>query len=347
MENNDRKDLPDVKEENKDKKDKADTAKKKIIVIVGAVVAVAVLAAIVVALVLGGAQKPAHSDDTGAVRTDVGGSSEKPNGDAPSTDKTDLPASNDTSDSAKPQDSNAQTDPTGTDPATDPDDTAETSSLVIEVDPYDTDPIVEDTTVIVVEPGKTAADWPDELPDAIPAFKGELSFNNNCSYEVFENQDIWYMAWDTNQADYDAWMLEIQSAGFKNNDAVAAYWANGEYVLDIITEDIEGGGLWVSMDVYHTHDVVFPEAIAAAVPKFETEGTLEYWYDDPNERVIRMHYVNVPEWKAELDEYRIMLRDLGFTMTPDYASMTVNGTEFSIHWDSEYCRGEHMLAIKY
>ena len=342
MDNNEKKNLSEKK--NTDKKGK-NNSKTKLIVIIGAVIAVALIVVIVLALTLGGADKSPAGDDTGAdvvVDNDTGF----------------VPETSGTENAPAGDDTNADTNGKNTDPATENADPAvsdttpsgedpDTSGLTVEIDPGDLEPVEEETTTqIVVEQGKTASDWPEVLPDVIPAFKGSLSFNNNCSYELSDTQEIWYMAWDTNQADYDAWMTEIESAGFKNNGTVTTFWADGEYVLDIMTEELDTG-LWVSMDVYHAFDVVYPETIAASIPEFETSGTLEYWYDDPEKCVIRMHYVNAPEWGAELNEYCMKLKDLGFTMGPESATITVNGTEFTIHWDGEFCFGSNMIAISY
>lgn len=343
MENNEKKSLPEKKDADKKVKD---TSKKKVIII-GAVIAAVVIVAVVLAVVLGGSEKSPAGDDTAGdtgIETPVDNdTSDKPK----DSDTESAPVSGDTS-----VDSTGDTtgsDPENTDPSvsdTEPSGEEPEPGIVIVPD-VDDEPVEEETTTqIVVEEGKTAADWPDELPDAIPAFKGALSFNNNCSYELDDTQEVWYMAWDTNQADYDAWMSEIKGAGFNNDDTVVSFWANGEYVLDIVTEEFDGG-LWVSMDVYHSFDIVYPDSIAGSVPAMETSGTLEYWYNDPAKRLIRIHYVNAPEWAAELNEYRIMLKDLGFTMGPDSATLSVNGTEFTIHWDGEYCSGKNMLAVTY
>lgn len=345
--------------ENKNNKNK----KKIIIVIIAAIVAVAVIVAVAFAVASGNGKPGA--DDTGiddtAIEPSVSDESDEADVQSGKKDPVKDPETDENGDTVESGESGDEPDvsvdpddPTSnvTDPVVppvsgtlpginpDPDDPEVDPDDTIDDDEPDDDEPLEST--IVVDPGKNGDSWPESLPAVIPAFKGDLVFSNNCSYEKYDEQEVWYMSWDASAVDYDAWMKDLANAGFAAVPDVFGFYANGEYILDITTEqgmttDSEGelipsNDIWVSMDVYHAMDIVYPDAIDKVMPDFDLDATLEYWYHDARKKTVTLYYQTPYDWAQDIAAISSALSAKGFSVSDGKATKDVDGSTVTVTW---------------
>ena len=231
------------------------------------------------------------------------------------------------------------------DPAdpSDPDDPEYDPSDPENIDPDDEiDPNEPLESTVVVEPGKTGADWPSSLPSVIPVFGGDIVFSNNCSYEKYDAQELWFMGWDGTVSAYNSWINALANAGFVAVPDVYGYYVNGEYLLDITTEEeftrdedgeqISTGNIWVSMDVYHAFDVVYPDEIKDIMPAFDLNATLDYWNVDKKGRTVSVFYQTAGNWSADASILSNALSSAGFSVSNGNASKSVGGVTVNVSW---------------
>lgn len=238
--------------------------------------------------------------------------------------------------SIAPQDTekNGSTDPD--DPDFDPED-PELVDPDDEIDP--TEPL---ESFVVVEPGKTGSDWPSSLPSVIPVFGGEIVFSNNCTYEKYDVQEVWYMGWDGTVSAYDSWMNALADVGFVAVPDVYGYYVNGEYLLDITTEEefdldedgeqISTGNVWVSMDVYRACEIVYPDEIKNIIPSFDLNATLDYWNVDAKKRTVTLYYQTAGDWSYDASALGSAFSSAGFSVSGSGASKTADGVTVNVNW---------------
>lgn len=335
--------------------------KNAVMIAVAVLAAIAVIAAVIFVSVYDGPSSP--SDDTGAAdrADDDNNDTSDLSDDSTLTDNGDLSSDSGTDSSADSVDSVNSGNVTGSSSVSkDSYNSSDSSAVSSDVgssgdSSYDeNDDISELTTEddiaesqLIVAAGKTASDWPSSLPTDIPVFSGSLEFTNNCIYEKHSTQEIWYMGWNTNENDYNNWIKQITAAGFKASSKVVGFYANGEYLLDIMTEDGENGSLWVSMDVYHSFDIEYPIELQGVVPDFDPDATLEYWYVDEAKRSLNIFYVCPSDWTSDLNSLLNSLVSAGFTMNDQYAIKSVNGNTVTVYWAGSHCYNDNMLVITY
>jgi len=234
---------------------------------------------------------------------------------------------------------------------TDENDSADPSDPEDPDDPEDPENIDPDDEIdyneplestVVVEPGKTGADWPSSLPSAIPVFGGNIVFSNNCTYEKYQVQEVWYMGWDGTVSAYNDWMNALANAGFAAVPDVYGYYVNGEYLLDITTEEefefdedgeqISTGNVWVSMDVYHASEIVYPDEIKGIMPSFDLDATLDYWNVDTKKRTVTVYYQTAGDWSYDLGTLAGVFASAGFSVSDGSAVKTANGVTVTVKW---------------
>lgn len=352
--------------------------KKVLTIIIAAVVAIAIIVATIVAVSLNSGEKDKDPDDTGLDTNEVGGvvSGDKndpenagtdtdsqgekaetdENGDPVDSvngtenvnpDDPDKPVSSDSKDSSDPS-----SDSTGPvvipgisgyvpGPSIAPGDTDEEDPE--EIDPEDPDEIDIDEALessVVVEAGKS--DWPASLPSVIPVFGGNIVFSNNCTYEKYETQEVWFMGWDGTVSAYNDWINALANAGFAAVPDVYGYYVNGEYLLDITTEEefdydedgeeIPTGNVWVSLDIYRTADVVYPDEIKDIMPALDLDATLDYWNADKKKRSVTVFYQTAGEWTDDITDVKSILSNAGFTVSDTSAVKKSGDLTVTVKW---------------
>lgn len=211
-------------------------------------------------------------------------------------------------------------------------------------DPDDIDSNDPIESTVVVEAGKGSKDWPASIPSVIPVFGGDIVFSNNCTYEKYEIQEIWFMGWDGTVSAYNTWINDLANAGFKSVPDVYGYYVNGEYLLDITIEEefnrdedgeqIPTGNVWVSMDVYHAFDIVYPEEIKNVMPTFDLDATLDYWNVDKSKRSVSAFYQTAGEWTDDIATLKRALADAGFSVSDVSAVKKSGDVTVTVKWSA-------------
>ncbi len=278
--------------------------KTNVIIIISAI-AVIIACAVVLVIALGGKSDGPKPDGTGEVTRGFG------NGDGTG------PA-----DSAKDPD-------TVKDPAS----TRDISQLENTEEVGTVTPVIEfpDVTVFVTEgPVEDGDAWPaDQIPEGIPEFRNVKKFYS-CTYQQEDDLESWFMSWDADKSDYEAWMSDILAAGFYPSISIAYFYGNGEYIIDVENEENDDGTIWVSLDIYRSGTRGLPESMADFFPTIDTTATVYYVVDRGTSYDIV--YQCAKDWEADLSGYIEKLIADGFTVSGCKAEKSVDGRTCVVEW---------------
>lgn len=174
--------------------------------------------------------------------------------------------------------------------------------------------------VTISEGGTEKGLWPDEVPDEVPVFDGYTEMFA-ATYERYPNSDFWSLTFDTTEADYIAWLTEVQNAGFLKSDKVYGFYGKGDIIIDIWPEDA-GDIYYLSIDVYKTDAPAIPDIF----PKFETDCALFDWTDEGG--VLTVSYECGTDFAADSYRYINTLKEKGFTFNGTIGSLTSGGKTY-------------------
>ncbi len=201
---------------------------------------------------------------------------------------------------------------------------------------------------VLTEGGTEEGLWPTEsVPEDVPVFE-DYTEMYPATYNEQAASEEWYLGFDTTEKDYEAWVKELEKNGYRESDKIVGFWGNGEQILNLFTEDIDGV-FSVSVDIFKSKPVEYPKEVADVFPEFKpTDSTLYGWYvveGEPN--VLSVSYACGSNFAAELSAYKKQLTDAGFTVTDDYATKEVDGKTYTVRYGDTVDRYEDCFEFEF
>lgn len=267
--------------------------------------------------------------------------------DAPSDETADTADSADTDDTVPSDDSTETKDtdkPKDTEKETDdPKDTE---------NPKDSTPVADMGVDIpeVITPGGTEPGlWPsDSIPEDVPAYE-DYSEMYNVTYDEHEESEEWYLSFDSTEDDFDEYIKKLEEAGYKESDKIVGFWGNGEQILNIFTEEVDGE-FCVSIDIFKAKPVEYPKAVLDVFPEFKvSDSTLYGWYvtEDNDCKTLSVSYACGTDFFLDLGAYKQQLTDAGFTVTADEATIEKDGKTYIVRYGENLDKYEDRLEYVY
>lgn len=193
----------------------------------------------------------------------------------------------------------------------------------------------------ISEGGSDAGLWPaDSLPSGIPAFEA-YSNMDPVNYQKSGAQELWGLGFDTTAEEIDSYYNLLKENGFRQSSKVTSFWGNGEVVLDMETENNGDGIIWLSIDVYKSAAIEFPENLKGKFPEFKTDSSVWYWTSDSN--TLEVAYACGTDFKADLNTYKEALKNDGFTVEDAVAKKEIDGKTYTV----DYPDGQYEDTITY
>ncbi len=207
-----------------------------------------------------------------------------------------------------------------------------------------------DTTVTLTEGGTEEGLWPaEDLPESIPSYT-DYSEMYAATYENYDNSEEWYLGFETTENDYNDWVTKLEKQGYRKSEKIFGFWANGDHILDLLTEDVDGE-FCVSVDIIKSDPVEFPAAVSNVFPiDIKTDATLYGWYIVDNEdgsKTLSVSYVCGSDFATDLETYKSSLTSKGFTVTDEKATIDVDGKTFFCEYGETLDRYEDRIDFTY
>ena len=229
-----------------------------------------------------------------------------------------------------------------------PDETGENA----EGDEGDT-PVVNDAdettpTVIISDGGDEEGLWPsDSIPEDVPAFE-EYKEMYPAQYVDGGSAEEWYLSFDATEKSYEEWLEKLKQEGYTESDKIVGFWGNGEQILNIMTEEIDGE-FCVSIDIFKSKPVEYPEAVSTVFPEFtHTDSTLYGWYvKEGSPNLLSVSYACGQSFSQDLEAYKKKLTEAGFTVTAECATKEVDGKIYTVRYGDTVSKYEDSLEFEY
>ena len=203
-------------------------------------------------------------------------------------------------------------------------------------------------TVVISDGGNKKGLWPsDSVPEDVPAFE-DYEEMYPAQYTDGESSEDWYLSFDSTEKDYDAWLKKLEQEGYTESDKIVGFWGNGEQILNLYTEEIDGE-FCVSIDIFKSKPVEYPAEVSKVFPEFtHTDSTLYGWYvkaGSPN--VLSVSYACGKSFSQDLEAYKQKLTDAGFTVTGESATKEVDGKTYTVRYGDTVSTYEDCLEFEY
>ena len=193
------------------------------------------------------------------------------------------------------------------------------------------DDLFEETRTIS-EGGTDKGLWPsDEIPGSVPAFDG-YSVMYTSNYQKSDKDEVWLLGFDTDKEGYDSYLQALSDNGFRKSEKIAGFWANGEVIVDVQTESNGDGTVFLSIDVYKSAPVEFPEELKDKFPTFETDSTVYYWRNSNGK--LDIAYVCGSDFEGNLEKYKEKLTSDGFTVSDGIAKKEDSGKTYVVEFEA-------------
>ncbi|MBQ4561610.1 MAG: hypothetical protein IJA55_04705 [Clostridia bacterium] len=233
-----------------------------------------------------------------------------------------------------------------TGPATDGNGDTEGSSGAEDPDTPVQNTADETTPAIVISDGGSEKGlWPtDSLPKDVPAFEDYKEMYPT-QYADGESAEEWYLSFDSTEKDYEDWLEKLKAEGYVESDKIVGFWGNGEQILNLYTEEIDGE-FCVSVDIFKSKPVEYPEAVSKVFPAFSvSDSTLYGWYVKGNK--LSVSYACGKSFASDLEAYKKKLTEAGFTVTGDSATKEVDGKTYTVRYGDSVSKYEDSLEFTY
>ncbi|MBR6514045.1 MAG: hypothetical protein IKT46_04335 [Clostridia bacterium] len=229
-----------------------------------------------------------------------------------------------------------------------------------EIDEYDPDAVVDDDTPIIngadetqvvetlTEGGTDDGLWPTEqIPQDVPSYDNYTEMYP-ATHTESENSEEWYLSFDSSEKDYEDWLEKLAEEGYTESDKIVGFWGNGEQILNLLTEEVDGE-FCVSIDIFKSKPVEYPEAVSSIFPEFtHTDSTLYGWFvTEGTPNTLSVSYACGKSFATDLNAYKQKLSDAGFTVTADSATKTVDGKTYTVRYGDSLSRYEDCLEYEY
>ncbi len=203
-------------------------------------------------------------------------------------------------------------------------------------------------TVIISDGGDKEGLWPsDSLPEDIPAFE-EYEEMYPAQYVDGGSAEEWYLSFDSSEKNYEDWLKKLEKEGYTESDKIVGFWGNGEQILNLYTEEIDGE-FCVSIDIFKSKPVEYPDAVSKVFPEFKhTDSTLYGWYvkeGSPNK--LSISYACGKSFTQDLEAYKKQLTDAGFTVSAECATKEVDGKIYTVRYGDTVSAYEDCLEFEY
>ncbi len=206
-------------------------------------------------------------------------------------------------------------------------------------------------TIVISDGGKEEGLWPSEnIPDDVPAYENYEEMYP-VQYTDNESSEEWYLSFDSTEKDYEDWIEKLIEEGYQESDKIVGFWGNGEQILNIFTEEIDGE-FCVSIDIFKSKPVEYPSEVSGIFPEFtESDSTLYGWYVKPGKdgapNVLSISYACGYKFEDDLAAYKQKLTDAGFTVTDEFATKEVDGKTYTVRYGDTVSASEDSLEFEY
>lgn len=203
-------------------------------------------------------------------------------------------------------------------------------------------------TETISEGGTDAGLWPEDgIPEDVPAFENYTEMYP-VTHTDGESSEEWYLSFDSTEKDYEDWVKKLEAEGYKESDRIVGFWGNGEQILNLFTEEIDGE-FCVSIDIFKSKPVEYPEAVSKVFPEFtHTDSTLYGWFvKEGTPNVLSVSYACGNNFATDLNLYKQKLVDAGFTVTDSSATKEVDGKTYTVRYGETVSKYEDCLEFEY
>ncbi len=220
-------------------------------------------------------------------------------------------------------------------------------------DPDGENDIVPDTEImkseVIAEGGTEPGLWPTEsVPENVPEYN-DYKQMYDVTHDDLDTSENWYMSFDSTEKSYEDYIAKLREDGYKESDKISGFWGNGEQILDVFTEEVDGE-LCVSIDIIKSKPVVYPDAVKNIFPEFNvSDSTLYGWYDVEKDggKLLSVSYACGENFAIDLNAYKNKLSEAGFTVTQDQASIEKDGKTYIVRYGDAVSRYEDCLEYVY
>ncbi len=201
---------------------------------------------------------------------------------------------------------------------------------------------------VISQGGTEEGLWPEEeIPEDVPAYE-DYSKMYQVTHDEGDTSEEWYLSFDSTEKDYNEWVKKLEAEGYRESDKIVGFWGNGEQILNLFTEEIDGD-FCVSIDIFKSKPVEYPETVSKIFPEFEnTDSTLYGWYiTDDEPKTLSVSYACGSNFAGDLNIYKNKLSEAGFTVTESEATKEVDGVTYSVRYGDAVNRYEDCLEYVY
>ncbi len=210
--------------------------------------------------------------------------------------------------------------------------------------------VVDDviTPTVISEGGTEEGLWPTEsIPKDVPAYE-DYKEMYPVTHTDSETSEEWYLSFDSTEKDYDKWIEKLKQEGYTESDSIVGFWGNGEQILNIFTEEVDGE-FCVSLDIFKSKPIEYPATVSEVFPEFtHTDSTLYGWYiKEGTPNTLSVSYACGDSFDADLEAYKKKLADAGFDVTSDCATKHVDGKAYTVKYGDSLSIYEDRLDFQY
>lgn len=266
----------------------------------------------------------------------------------------DTTGTNDSKDTSGTADTTEPDDSSVTNETTEPDDPGDEKDTEKDTDnTKDTETPVADMGVDipeVVTPGGTEPGlWPaDSIPSDVPAYD-VYSEMYTVTHDEHEESEEWYLSFDSTEEAYEDYLEKLADAGYIESDKIVGFWGNGNQILNLFTEDVDGE-FCVSIDIFKSKPVNYPKEVLKVFPEFKvSDSTLYGWYvlEEEDCNTLSVSYACGKDFFLDLSTYKQQLSDAGFTVTEDEATIEKDGKTYIVRYGDNLDAYEDSLEYVY
>lgn len=201
----------------------------------------------------------------------------------------------------------------------------------------------------IITPGGTEPGlWPNEsIPEDVPAYE-DYSQMYNVTHDEHEESEEWYLSFDSTEKDFEAYLDKLRSEGYKESSKIYGFWGNGEQILNIFTEEVDGE-FCVSIDIFKSKPVVYPDEVKNNFPEFTvSDSTLYGWYVvEGSPKKLSVSYACGENFAQDLSAYKTKLSEAGFTVTENQATLEKNGKTYTVRYGDDLDAYEDQLEYEF
>lgn len=220
-------------------------------------------------------------------------------------------------------------------------------------DSSDSNDVIADSEImepeIISKGGTKPGLWPTEsVPENVPEFN-DYTEMYNVTHDDYDSSEIWYLSFDSTEKSYEEYVEKLIAEGYKQSDKISGFWGNGEQIIDLFTEEVDGE-FCVSIDITKCKPVEYPKTVKEIFPLITvSDSTLYGWYevDQDDGKLFSVSYACGENFAFDLNAYKNQLSEAGFTVTENEATIEKDGKTYTVRYGDAVSAYEDTLEYVY